>query len=51
MHSTVSLQTSKGVKYDPFARGRFSVSVRTTEARDSARDRVFPCEISQNVEL
>src|SRR6266849_2624361 len=32
-------------EYDPFARGRFPVGVRTIEARDTARDRVFPCEI------
>jgi predicted dienelactone hydrolase len=33
------------LEYDPFARGRFPVGVRTIEARDSARDRLFPCEI------
>ena len=32
-------------EYDPFARGPFQVGVRTTEATDSARGRVFPCEI------
>jgi dienelactone hydrolase len=31
--------------YDPFARGRFPVGVRTIQARDRARDRLFPCEI------
>ena len=31
--------------YDPFVRGRFPVGVRTTQALDTARDRVFPCEI------
>jgi predicted dienelactone hydrolase len=31
--------------YDPFARGRFPVGVRTIQARDTARDRLFPCEI------
>src|SRR5262249_2576164 len=30
---------------DPFVRGGFPVGVRTLDARDSARDRVFPCEI------
>src|SRR2546426_7899693 len=30
---------------DPFARGRFPVGVRTIEALDTARDRLFPCEI------
>lgn len=32
-------------EYDPFARGRFPVGTRTTQARDPARGRVFPCEI------
>jgi predicted dienelactone hydrolase len=45
MLSTVSSQTSKGVKYDPFVRGRFPVGVRTIQALDTARDRLFPCEI------
>lgn len=31
--------------YDPFAAGPFSVGVRTIEARDRARGRLFPCEI------
>jgi len=31
--------------YDPFAAGTFSIDARTFEARDTARDRVFPCEI------
>ena len=31
--------------YDPFERGRFPVGVRTIEARDAARDRVFTCEV------
>jgi hypothetical protein len=30
---------------DPFAAGQDPVGVRTIEARDFARDRVFPCEI------
>src|SRR6187549_2843985 len=33
------------VTYDPFLRGRFPVGVRTIEAQDAARRRVFPCEI------
>ncbi len=45
MHSTVSSQTSKAAGYDPFGRGRFSVGVRTIEALDAARNRLFPCEI------
>ena len=45
MHSTVSSQTSKAAGYDPFARGRFPVGVRTIEALDTARNRLFPCEI------
>ncbi len=31
--------------YDPFVRGRFPVGVRTVEAPDTVRGRVFPCEI------
>ena len=31
--------------YDPFVAGRFPVGVRSIQARDSARDRLFPCEI------
>ena len=45
MLSTVSSPASKAIEYDPFVPGRFSVRVRTTEAKDSKRDRVFPCEI------
>jgi dienelactone hydrolase len=32
-------------EYDPFPRGRFAVGVRTFELHDSARDRLFPCEV------
>jgi dienelactone hydrolase len=35
----------RGNKYDPFVRGRFPVGVRTVQALDRARDRLFPCEI------
>jgi dienelactone hydrolase len=45
MHSTASSPTSNAVEYDPFVRGRFPVSARTTEALDTARNRLFPCEI------
>ena len=31
--------------YDPFVAGRFPVGVRTIQARDAARDRVFVCDI------
>ena len=31
--------------YDPFVRGRFLVGVRTIQARDMARARLFPCEL------
>ena len=31
--------------YDPFVRGRFPVGVRTLQALDAVRDRLFPCEI------
>ena len=32
-------------EYNPFARGEFPVGVRTIQACDQARDRLFPCEI------
>jgi predicted dienelactone hydrolase len=32
-------------EYDPFARGRFPVGVRTLQALDTARSRLFPCEV------
>jgi hypothetical protein len=32
-------------KYDPFVRGRFPAGVRTIQAHDAIRDRLFPCEI------
>src|SRR3989441_8531999 len=32
-------------EYDPFVRGRFPVGVRTIQALDSLRNRLFPCEI------
>jgi dienelactone hydrolase len=32
-------------EYDPFVRGPLPVGVRTIQARDTARDRLFPCEI------
>lgn len=32
-------------RYDPFAAGPFGVSARNFEARDPARDRVFPIEV------
>lgn len=32
-------------EYDPFVRGRFPVGVRTIQALDRDRDRLFPCEI------
>lgn len=38
-------QAASGSAYDPFARGRFPVGVRTIEAPDGARGRQFPCEI------
>ena len=36
---------SRTDEYDPFVRGRFPVGVRTIHALDTARDRLFPCEI------
>lgn len=32
-------------EYDPFVRGRFPVGVRTIQALDTVRNRLFPCEI------
>jgi dienelactone hydrolase len=32
-------------RYDPFVRGTFPVGVRTVHAHDTARERLFPCEI------
>lgn len=32
-------------RYDPFTRGSFPVGVRTIQALDSSRGRLFPCEI------
>jgi dienelactone hydrolase len=37
--------TTRTDAYDPFVRGRFPVGVRTVQAPDVARKRVFPCEI------
>ena len=31
--------------YDPFARGQFPVGVRTIQALDTVRNRLFPCEV------
>lgn len=45
MHSTVSSPRNRTSAYDPFGRGPFPVGVRTVEALDAARDRLFPCEI------
>src|SRR5437868_8275935 len=36
---------SRTDEYDPFVRGRFPVGVRTIQAPDTARDRLFPCEV------
>jgi predicted dienelactone hydrolase len=37
--------TSSGREYDPFTRGRFPVGVRTIQALDTARNRLFTCEV------
>jgi dienelactone hydrolase len=39
------MAASQAAKYDPFVRGRFPVGVRTMEALDTVRNRLFPCEI------
>ncbi len=31
--------------YDPFARGPYPAGVRTIDAADTSRNRVFPCEV------
>ena len=36
---------SRTDEYDPFVRGRYPVGVRTIQALDKIRDRLFPCEI------
>jgi predicted dienelactone hydrolase len=38
-------QKSQTGTYDPFVRGRFPVGVRTIQALDQARNRLFSCEI------
>ncbi len=35
----------RGAEYDPFTPGSCAVGVRTVTARDTVRDRLFPCEI------
>jgi dienelactone hydrolase len=37
--------TREFLGYDPFLRGPFPVGVRTLEARDQTRNRLFPCEL------
>ena len=37
--------TSWTHEYDPFARGRFPVGVRTIQALDTVRNCLFPCEV------
>jgi dienelactone hydrolase len=47
LHHALASQRAAGLTlgYDPFARGRFPVGVRTIEAFDTARGRLFPCEL------
>jgi hypothetical protein len=40
-----SERVATAVDYDPFVRGRLPVGVRTLQALDTARNRVFPCEM------
>ncbi|MBI4751782.1 MAG: dienelactone hydrolase family protein [Acidobacteria bacterium] len=42
---SIERETSLVGEYDPFVRGLFPVGVRTIQALDSARNRLFPCEI------
>jgi predicted dienelactone hydrolase len=41
----IQAEPHKAASYDPFVRGRFPVGVRTTQTRDTARNRSFSCEI------
>lgn len=41
----VPLSTVDGGGYDPFSAGRHCVGVRSFEAKDAARDRLFPCQV------
>lgn len=43
-HSTERVISLTG-EYDPFARGRFPVGVRSMQAIDKVRDRLYPCEV------
>src|SRR6059036_4316814 len=49
LRSSRRVRANGGVRpareYDPFVRGRFPVGVRTIQARDKVRNRLFPCEI------
>ncbi|MEN3360471.1 MAG: hypothetical protein V7637_4453 [Mycobacteriales bacterium] len=45
MSSTPSATTSGAATYDPFIRGRFPVGVRTLQAHDPTRQRLFPVEV------
>src|SRR5437867_12299485 len=49
LRSSRRVRANGGVRpareYDPFVRGRFPVGVRTIQALDKVRDRLFPCEI------
>jgi dienelactone hydrolase len=38
------LSATQAEEYDPFVRGRFTTGVRSFDAQDKARSRVFPCE-------
>lgn len=42
---SIERETSLVGEYDPFVRGPFPVGVRTIQALDSERNRLFPCEI------
>lgn len=43
--SSAKMAGQRTAEYDPFARGRFPVGVHTVQALDTARDRLFPCEV------
>jgi dienelactone hydrolase len=44
-HHSKKMAAPRTDEYDPFVRGRSPVGVRTIQARDTVRDRRFPCEI------
>ncbi len=44
-HHSNKMAVPRTGEYDPFVRGRFPVGVRTLQALDTVRNRLFPCEV------